>query len=135
MATLENDQPHDVTTGHGCDRSARRHWSIWLGINVASPILLSLAVYAQTQKLLNPKGELSVFYALPGLLISLCVAIPAATLIALLLNLWLSKSAKRKDPEVRVVVRSIGSTAVFFVLLVVTLAGLAFFLKFNWSEA
>jgi hypothetical protein len=52
-----------------------------------------------------------------------------------LLNLWLSKSAKRKDPEVRVAVRSIGSTAVFFVLLVVTLAGLAFFLKFNWSEA
>ena len=108
---------------------------LWLGVNIAMPILFVLAIAAKIRGLLNPKGELSVFYQLPNLLFSLCFIVPPVTLLAFALNAWLCARTKTKDGMMPKILQAIGSTCVFFSVLMLGLACLWFFTKFNWSEA
>jgi hypothetical protein len=108
---------------------------LWLGINIASPILLVVALAAKIRGLLNPEGELSVFYQAPKVLFYLCLIVPPATLLAFVLNAWLCARTKAKGGVMPTVLRSLGSTFVFVCVLLLGLICLWFFTKFNWSEA
>jgi hypothetical protein len=108
---------------------------LWLGINIASPILLVLALAAKIRGLLNPEGELSVFYQAPKVLFYLCLIVPPATLLAFVLNALLCARNKAKGGVMPTILRSVGSTFVFVCVLLLGLVCLWFFTKFNWSEA
>lgn len=132
--------PHDDHPAGGDDgrRQVKANLTplgLWLGLNIAAPILVVLAIAAKIRNLLNPKGELSAFYQAPSVVFSLCVIVPPITLVAFALNAWLCARTKAKGGKVPAVLHSVGSTCFFFSVLLLGLACLWFFTKFNWGEA